>query len=460
MRKNIWSKRIPTLLGILFIAVGIGVTSYLTKTGVILTSKAGPSDTAQNIRISNITNKSFTVSFTTEAPVVGSINFGKNKNLGQTAFDDKDKKGDLGEYKIHYITVKNLDPYSDYYFSISSGSKEFLQNGEPFTVKTSPISSSSFDNDKIIKGRIIFPSEDNSKEAVVYLNSENSQTLSALVEEDGSYSLSVGSLKTENLSAYFTISDETIFRILVLGENSLSSNIKFNSLEIKEIPVITLGNDYDFTQSNLETASESASTSFSSLSSEVSSSSETLQINVPSNNQTFIDSQPRFSGTALPNSTVEITIHSDDNIKTQIITDSNGNWSFRPSSALSPGSHTITIVTRDVSGILRTITQSFTVFASGNQVSESATPSATPIVTPSSVPTSTPIPTIIPTATPTNMPIASTSPTLIPTATITPIISPIPSPGNSDSVIFGLFGLGLTILGFFIFLVSRGNTTL
>lgn len=460
MRENIWSKRIPTLLGILFITVGIGITSYLAKTGVILTSKAGPPENAQNIRISNISDKSFTVSFTTEASVVGSINFGKDKNLGQTALDDKDRQEDLREHKIHYITVKNLDSYSNYYFSITSGSKEFLDNNEPFIVKTSPISSSSFDDDKIIKGAVIFPNEDNSKEAIVYLNSENSQTLSALVKEDGSYSLSVGSLKTEDLSSDFTISDKTVFRILVLGENSLTSNVEFSNLDTKEIPVITLGNDYDFTQSNLETASESASTGFSSLSSQVSSSDKAPKINVPNNNQTFIDPQPKFSGTALPNSTVEITIHSDDNIKAQATTDAFGNWSFRPSSALSPGGHTITIITRDASGILRTITQSFTVFASGSQVTESATPSATPVITPTSVPIPTPIPTSVPTIIPTATPIASTSPTLIPTATISPIISPIPPPGNSNSIIFGLFGIGLSILGFFIFLVSRGTTTL
>ena len=79
---------------------------------------------------------------------------------------------------------------------------------------------------------------------------------------------------------------------------------------------------------------------------------------------------------------------------------------------------------KDVSGILRTITQSFTVFASGTQVSESATPSATPVVTPTSVPISTPIPTSVPTIIPT-IPV---SPTLAPIATITPVISPIPAP--------------------------------
>ena len=456
MRENIWSKRIPTLLGILLIIIGVGITSYLVKTGVILTSKAGPSEIAQNIRISNVTDRSFTISFTTEALVIGSINFGKDKNLGQTALDDRDGQGVLKEHKIHYITVKNLDSSSDYYFSITSGSKEFLQKAEPFIVKTAPASSGPSAIEKTVKGKIVLPNGDNPKEATVYLNSDNSQTLSTLVKEGGSYSLSVSSLKTQDLSSYFTISGETVFRLLIAGEDSLTSNARFNNSESEELPPITLGSDYDFTQSNLSTASPSASTGFSSLTAQESTTGKIPKINIPKNNQTFTDSQPKFSGTALPNSTVEITIRSLENIKAQVVTDAYGNWTFRPTTPLSPGEHTITMVARDVSGILRTITQSFTVFASGTQVSESATPSATPVVTPTSVPISTPIPTSVPTIIPT-IPV---SPTLAPIATITPVISPIPAPGNSTPIILGLFGIGLSILGFFIFLLSRGITTL
>jgi len=456
MRRTIWSKRIPTLLGILLIVIGVGITSYLVKTGVILTSKAGPSETAQNIRISNVTDSSFTVSFTTEALVIGSINFGKDKNLGQTALDNRDGQGSLKEHKIHYITVKNLDSSSDYYFSITSGSKEFLQKAQPFIVKTAPASSGHSPIEKTVKGEIVMPNGKSPKEAIVYLNSDNSQTLSTLVREDGFYSLSANSLKTENLTSYFTFSSKTIFRLLVVGKDSLTSNAKFNGSETEELPPITLGNDYDFIQSNLSIATSSASTGFSSLPAQESTAGKIPKINIPKNNQTFTDSQPKFSGTALPNSTVEITIHSDDNIKAQATTDAYGNWSFRPPSALSPGGHTITIITRDASGILKTLTQSFTVFASGTQVNESATPSATPVVKPTSVPISTPIPTSVPTIIPT----VPVSPTLAPIATITPVISPVPSPGNSTPIIFGLFGIGLSILGFFIFLISRGITTL
>ncbi|OGH38192.1 MAG: hypothetical protein A3B44_00880 [Candidatus Levybacteria bacterium RIFCSPLOWO2_01_FULL_38_21] len=452
MRENIWSKRIPTLLGIFLIVIGIAITSYLVKTGAILTSKAGPSETPENIRISNISSTSFTVSYKTAENVIGSVNFGKDKKLGLTALDDRDRQGSLKEHKIHYITVKNLEPSTNYYFSITSGSKDFLQKEGPFIIKTAPaIEGSSLE--KTIKGEVILPNGDKPSEAIIYLTSDNSQTISTFAI-NGSYFLFLNSLKTGSLTSYFIFSNETVFRIFVLGEDSLVSNAKLSVSESEEIPVITLGSDYDFTQGNLPTASQSASAGFPSSAFQVSTTEKTPKINIPKNNQTFTDSQPKFSGTALPNSTVDITIRSLENIKAQVVTDIYGNWNFRPTTALSPGDHTITIVTRDVSGILRTLTQSFTVFASGSQVVESATPSATPVVT------LTVTPTLSPTPAPTVMPTTSISPTAPPIATIAPILSPVVPPGNSSAIFLGIFGIGLSVLGFFIFLLSRGASTL
>src|SRR5581483_8558856 len=95
-----------------------------------------------------------------------------------------------------------------------------------------------------------------------------------------------------------------------------------------------------------------------------------------------------------------------------------GVWTFRPSTQLSPGNHTITITTKDASGVIRTITQQFVVFASGTQVSVSAPPSAsiTPSITPSPPPTALPTKTTTPTPT-TITPTPTTvevTPTLLP----------------------------------------------
>ncbi|HSX19277.1 MAG TPA: Ig-like domain-containing protein, partial [Candidatus Saccharimonadales bacterium] len=167
--------------------------------------------------------------------------------------------------------------------------------------------------------------------------------------------------------------------------------------------------------------------------------------------------QPLFEGKAIPGNDVEISIQSTDEITTTVQADSSGNWQYRPDSKLAPGKHTLTIKTLDASGILKTLAQSFTVFAEGSQFIE---PSVSPTL--SASPTaqqSSPTPTILPTATPTTAP--TTGPTDIPTPVIiitTPIVSPpvsstpvpqittppIPKSGSS-ALTFGIIGSVLSI---------------
>ena len=112
MKKTIWDKRIPTLLAMLLIVVGVGITSFLVNKGVIIVGRASPTTNPQNVRISNITDNSFTVSYNTDAQVIGSINYGKNLNLGQTALDDRDQQtGSLANSQNSQYYGKRFNSY-------------------------------------------------------------------------------------------------------------------------------------------------------------------------------------------------------------------------------------------------------------------------------------------------------------------------------------------------------------
>ncbi|MCL4418929.1 Ig-like domain-containing protein [Patescibacteria group bacterium] len=455
MNNTVWNKRIPTILGLFIIVIGIGLTTFLVEKGAIFTSLAGPSNSPKNVRITNIQDTSFTVSFTTDANVLGSVNFGKDKNLGSSALDDRDtQKNSLSPHTVHSITVKNLTPQTSYYFSITSGQETFLQNEIPFTVKTGPnIKLPPISQGKIV-GKVLLSSGNLSKETIVYLTSENAQIISALTKEDGSYEIPLNFLRTKDLSSYLSLQSNSVIKMLAASEN-LSSNVQLSVGQTSSVPPIILSNDYDFTISPQPLASESAKI-FSSL--PIPSSVPTgknLEILASQKNQGFSDQQPKFSGIALPNSSVSITIHSPENIQTQVTTDKFGNWTYRPPTPLSPGAHTISVVAKDISGILRTITQSFVIYASGTQVTESATPSATPVVSPlpTLTVTLTPIPTLIltptPTIAPTIPPISSISPTILPKKTA--------PPGNPNIVSIGITGIVITAFGIFLFLLTRGG---
>jgi len=464
MRNTIWSKHIPTLLGIAIITISIALTSFLVKSGTIFIGQASPAETPQNVKISNISDSSFTVSYTTQDESLGSVNFGKDKNLGLAAFDQRDQKEDLTlPHKIHSIIVKNLIPETRYFFSITSGKKLFLDNDVPFEVSTGPTIEDQPLLQTSITGQIVLPSGEKPKEAIVYATGDKSQIISTLMKEDGSYTIELNTMRLSDLSSYPIYDEASIIKILIENE-TLKSNISVSALQ-DSLPIVTLSNDYDFTQNQsliTPIATESAEfTGFPSIAVTEESgslSASTPKITLPKKDQEFTDQKPQFSGTALPNETVTITINSEEPIETKVTADAFGVWKYRPTTPLSPGEHTITISTRDAFGILKTITQSFTVFAQGTQVNQSATPSATPTLVLSPTPTSTASSTVTPTPTPT--------PTLIltpvPTASVSPIstlsATPIPTitpPGSSSTLVVGVLGVATAAIGLLLFLLTR-----
>lgn len=443
MRKSFWDKRIPTLLGIFLITISVGVTTFLVNQEAILQINAAPSEQPQNVRITNVTDASFSVSYSTNNSVIGSINYGKSLELGQSGLDDRDQQsGSLTNYKIHSITVRNLSPLTKYYFTITSGQDSYMNNNQPFEVTTGPPLTNSDLSENIANGKIVLPNGESPEEAIVYLTTGNSQVISALAKKDGSYSLSLSTLRTGNLSSFYTFTKDSSITMLIFGD-SLTSNVSASSEQADSVPTITLSKDYDFRINNSPIATESANLvtfpSFESSSSSAKNSTNSPQILTPKEDQEFVDQQPLFKGTAVPGEDVQIIIHSDENINTEVSADQNGSWSFKPSTQLSPGEHTITIITRDANGILKSITQSFVVHAAENEISESTTPSVTP--------------------TPGSFSQGGLNFTSSITATLTPTITspeqPLPPTGNNSIIAGGIIGIFIMAIGSLLFLLAR-----
>lgn len=458
MKNSIWNKRIPTLLGLTMITIGIIVTSVLVQTGVITIGRATPLENPENVRITNINTTSFTVSYTTQASVLGSLAYGTTSDYGSVGFDDRDQKNNnAGVYNLHYITVRNLQPETLYFFAITSGKDTYLHNGAPFQVTTGPAIAQEPPKQEPASGKVLLPDGNPPKEAIVYVSSSGTESLSTLARADGVYIMPLNSIRTENLTSYATLAQDQKIDMLIVGSNQ-KSNVSLLPTQLSPIPPITLSQDYNFTLSTTPLASPSAQTSFPSFTATVSDT--TPQILTPKNDQGFSDPQPVFKGTAQPGEDVQIIVHSAEEIKTTVTTNKNGTWSYRPPDDLSPGEHTITIVTRDTAGIMKTIMRPFTVYAQGNQVSQSATPSATP--KPTIAPTRAPTPTVTqPTLTPTPTVIIQPSPT-IPLATPTPALvitntkgGEPEAPGSTSTMILGFAAIITTSFGIILFLFTK-----
>jgi len=471
MKRDIWQKRIPTLLGLALIIVGIGATSFLTKNGVIFSGKAAPPENPEAVRITNISDTSFTVSYTTKASVVGSISLGKDENLGKTYLDDRDQQtGKTANYKVHHITIRDLTPNTKYYFIIISGQVTFLNQANedsPFEATTGPVIQNEPDQQQPMFGKILLSNGNKPDETIIYITTPNAQTISTLLKNDGSYILPLNSIRSQYLESYFKFNNN-ILQMLAIG-NSTKSQVALFVNQINPVPTIILSKDYDFTinsspvaTSSAEEATRSAeSIGFPSFSANPSQNKEP-KILTPKKDEGFSDGQPLFKGVALPESEIKVIIHSEEKIQTEIKADKNGNWNYRPQQKLSPGQHTIAISTKDKFGIIKTITQSFMVYAEGSQVTGSATPSATPRLT-SPTPTTTLAPTLTPTLSLSPTSVIIPTPTLIPTIaapTVIPTKQPMPIVGSSDAKMLGILATTITVIGLFIFFLSRGSISL
>ncbi|MBI4097330.1 MAG: hypothetical protein HY428_02855 [Candidatus Levybacteria bacterium] len=472
MRNNgVLQKRIPTLLGIVLLAMAtIASAFFVSNNSTTFFGRAAGENIPQNVRITNISDTSFSVSYTTFGKVIGALSYGKDANEKNSAFDDRDvEDGVPKEYNTHHITVQNLSLKTKYTFSIASGGSDFLNNEVPYDVTTGEaIDEVPADQDPIV-GNVVLPDGQPAGEVLVYAQSEDGSPQSTVAKSDGSYSLPIDTMRTSDLTSYVEFSDETIIALSFQSETAESKATVLVS-QINPVPQITLSKIYDFTQGEpLVTDNTPASDSAQEqLPVGIPEEAETPSIVSPETNEEFSDQRPRFTGTALPNATVEITIQSNP-VKVQVKADSNGNWVYRPDKPLTPGKHTITILTKDTLGLTKRITESFTVFAQGSQFTE---PSVSPTAGASKTPTSKPSPTSTPRPSSTLTPIPTTStptvtlsptPTTVPTSPTNLTTTPVPSvkpTGSETSIALGIGAFGAMFFGLLLFFLMRGGKSL
>lgn len=471
MTDTIWNKRLPSIVSIFFLAIAIVTIGWTSKNAVYLGSNAEGGDIPHNIRITNNKDSEFTVSYITTADVFGTVSYGTTPQLGTIALDKKDQSsGTSTTHRIHYIIVRGLTPETKYFFTIISGGNVFLINNVAFTTTTGTKLIGNGSYAKQITGSVKTSDGTSAQEGIAYLTIAGLQTLSTEITSAGSYTFSLDNTRTQQLDTYGTPSDGTT-TVLELETASEHSNILF--LPANPLPAITLSKNYDFTAqipSPIISPAPSSSTSGFPVFNSSFSANSSLQLTTPQDATRLQDQQPVFKGTALPNSTVQVTVHSAELIQTSIQSDGNGHWSFRPTTPLSPGQHTVTVINSD-SG--QSITRSFTILTLGSQftapsVSPSQNDTPTPTIIPTATITPSPVPTTALSSTPApklNNSQPTTKPTNIPspTVTISPTKTPIVVPPAFP--IYALFDIGMIIglviitIGTMFFFATRKTTS-
>lgn len=178
-------------LTVLIIGLVLGIVVISQQTNLF--PKADISNLPKDIRVSNISDNSFTVSWITDKAVNGFVSFGTTEKLGETAPDDRDSAGPKSRL-THHVTLKNLNPSVTYFYKIPSGNVS-KQTTAPTTQDTPSLPEP------------IFGKVSPNSEAIIYSNIGNSTLLSTYTREDGNFLITLNNARTKDLNSYISVSD-------------------------------------------------------------------------------------------------------------------------------------------------------------------------------------------------------------------------------------------------------------
>ena len=435
MKKN----KIPTLLGILLLVFGLAAGILLVQNKQIFKLGASPQTSPKDIRITNITDSSFTVSWATDKETGGFILWGETENsLTKTELNEISETSDT-----HSATIQGLSSDKSYFFEISSDGTRFDNNGIPWQITTGPeLLGQTISNS--ISGTILTATGAPAEKAIVYVTLAGASPLSTTTSQNGSWVIPISSARSQNLTSFIEINETTtLIEISVQAGSRGVATAQIYPASAKPTPPIILGESLNFKneppsetggipKANINLPDEAVPSSGFEVPENISSpSAETVTLESLDEGEAITSTEPEFFGEGPPGTTITITIESDP-ITDQTTISSSGGWSWSPPEELSEGTHKITITWRDASGILRTLTRIFVVQAAEGPAFESTPSGSTPTISPTPTASATPTPTPISTA------------------------SAIPDSGNLiPTVLYSIMGLGLIIfsltLGFFTF---------
>lgn len=432
-------KKIPTILSLIILILAAAGGAFFISRPQIFTSRADITCEPINIKITNITDKSFTVSWSTQKNCLTSLNFTQPST--KTIKDLRSENQKNLARSTHYYLADNLSPETNYQFEIISGDQTYHESS--YSAQTAPVPQTSIPVANLAWGKVLDENHDPLSDLIIYLDIPGAAQLSSLTSTQGVWIVSLANSFDATHSDWFFPPGNTVEYITIdggtIGQISLTGNTDFND-PVPDI-VFSLSNPPTLSFEEQEGLSESGN--FPSPENSLPNLNIEFQLQNPKEGETLKTLTPEFFGTAPKDSILEITLESPQTFTAEIEPNSSGEWSWSPPADLTPGEHTLTVkVTNSITGLSETISRKFFVYAaeSDNPAFESSpsaslnTPTPTPITSPTPTPTS-------PVISPTSVPTLSLTPT--PTTVIRSAKpatdSGIPSPGTTLPTLLALF---------------------
>lgn len=189
----------------ILLILGLFAGVYLVSQRTNFFSRADISTAPQEIKVTNISDNSFTVSWTSFKATTGFVKYSNSEQLGDTASDDRDS-GAQKPRLTHHVTLKNLEPGKEYFYTITSGAEGFDNKGQPFRQTTAPTT----ENPPVPPAAPVFGKvtrQDGSipDEVLIYLDLSGGSPLSSYTREDGNWLITLNNARIKDLSNYITV---------------------------------------------------------------------------------------------------------------------------------------------------------------------------------------------------------------------------------------------------------------
>ena len=173
-----------------------------------------------SIRIANVRDTSFAVSWVTGVASTGTIRWGQDDGSSPTNIA-ADKRGASGTFTVHFATVSGLAPSTGYRFDVVSGSTTDTNGGAHYLVTTGPTLGATAPDQAF--GTVSLRDGSVPASVVVHLTasgpSGTSAPLAALVTsaEQTYWAVNLGNLRTASLDAAFPVTADTILTVTADG---------------------------------------------------------------------------------------------------------------------------------------------------------------------------------------------------------------------------------------------------
>ena len=394
----ILTRKFPTVFGLLVLVAGIAFGIWYVNSKKI---NVAEEVTPNNVRIVNVADNKFTVTWVTPIATAGKVEFGKvGEKLDKTAVDERDSLGNTsGGYLTHFVTVKDLQPSTTYAFRIKSGSGNatYDNNGSPYNVATGPTIAATPPAETIY-GQVQQSSTLPAEGAIVYLAIPGAAPAATLVKSSWSYTIPVSILRSTDLLSYVKYDSQATILNITVEQGKQQATASVSTANSAPVPLITMGKEHDFravaspptTSEPVIAQIEPAVVPYASpVASPLPATSPTasptgtvpgvfnvqplgdttsltkVTIDYPATDkETITSARPELSGKGPKGTVISLVVASSKKTyKDTIAVSAGGSWSWAPTTDLANGSYNMTLAYVDAASKEQTTKRSFSINA-------------------------------------------------------------------------------------------------